>query len=270
MNALTGRRPDTTLEDISAGMRLATLWRDMAFEDIVQRYRRSYLGMAWVVIGYLLFVGIVGIIFHRGLSEGFTFSQYVAYLAIGYWCWMYIQSCVSEGMNSISGSAGFAKGSALPLSLLFYRVVCRNTILSGVMVLGLCGFLVYTQSILDVRILFVLIAIPIYWIAGFFTAMLLGSAAAQLPDLGHAVQSLMRMMFFMTPIIWTPSDQGGARDLFAKYNPFSYFIAIMRKPLMGDIPSLQDYAVVFGTMLILMILAVTVFHLIRRTISLSL
>jgi ABC-type polysaccharide/polyol phosphate export permease len=45
----------------------------------------------------------------------------------------------------------------------------------------------------------------------------------------------MRVAFFVTPVIWMP-DQLGTRAYLALYNPFTYFVELIRAPLLGQVP----------------------------------
>jgi lipopolysaccharide transport system permease protein len=51
----------------------------------------------------------------------------------------------------------------------------------------------------------------------------------------------MRLAFFITPVIWIP-DQLGERAYLALFNPFTYFLELIREPLLGRIPDAHTWA----------------------------
>ena len=54
---------------------------------------------------------------------------------------------------------------------------------------------------------------------------------------------------FVTPVFWPPSqlDQRGlANSILVNWNPLHHFVDILRSPLLGNVPDLLTYKVVFG------------------------
>lgn len=60
--------------DLVDGLRMSDLWRTFAWDEIQQRYRRSLLGVAWIVIAYAMFVGGVSIFFRPSRARTGRFS----------------------------------------------------------------------------------------------------------------------------------------------------------------------------------------------------
>ena len=48
----------TAVSDWKRALSMWRLWVALGHEDIVDRYRRSLLGTAWVVLSFALFVGV--------------------------------------------------------------------------------------------------------------------------------------------------------------------------------------------------------------------
>lgn len=54
------------------------------------------------------------------------------------------------------------------------------------------------------------------------------------PDLEFIVTNIMRIGIFLTPIFWELTGEGGLRDLLYHLNPFTFFIEIVRVPILTD------------------------------------
>ena len=67
--------------------------------------------------------------------------------------------------------------------------------------------------------------------------MLFGTLCARFRDIPPIIQSIMQMMFLLTPILWRPEQIPG-RQLVYILNPFYYLIEIIWAPLQGIAPSL--------------------------------
>lgn len=68
-----------------------------------------------------------------------------------------------------------------------------------------------------------------------WVGLLLGTLCTRFRDIPQIVQSLMRVAFFVTPVIWIPA-QLGTREHLALWNPFTYFVELIRAPLLGQVP----------------------------------
>lgn len=73
-----------------------------------------------------------------------------------------------------------------------------------------------------------------------WVGLLLGTLCARFRDIPQIISSIMRIAFFLTPIIWMP-EQLGTRGYLALINPFTYFVELIRSPLLGEIPSLLTW-----------------------------
>ena len=57
------------------------------------------------------------------------------------------------------------------------------------------------------------------------------------PDSQYLINNVMRIGMFLTPVFWVYEGTGGFRHAFYYWNPFTYFIEIVRVPVMsGELP----------------------------------
>jgi lipopolysaccharide transport system permease protein len=57
------------------------------------------------------------------------------------------------------------------------------------------------------------------------------------------VQSGLLIAFFVTPILWKPEQLLAQNHYFLLLNPFAALLALVREPLLGQIPSLADWLI---------------------------
>jgi len=65
-------------------------------------------------------------------------------------------------------------------------------------------------------------------------------------DVPPITLSLVRIMFFIRPVIWTTDRLGGTGDIVVQFNPLAYLIEIVRDPLLGITPPLATWAICIG------------------------
>ena len=111
-----------------------------------------------------------------------------------------------------------------------------------------------------------------YGLAGLFafslaTALTLGIIGARFRDFPPIVEAIVPLMFFITPVLWFTSALG-ERAYFANFNPFTHLIAVVREPMLGQVPSATNYLVVTAIVVVLWVLALAVFARSRTRLSL--
>jgi ABC-2 type transport system permease protein/lipopolysaccharide transport system permease protein len=80
------------------------------------------------------------------------------------------------------------------------------------------------------------------------------------------VTSVMQIVFFMTPIIWS-ADKMPQRAWLLTVNPFYHFIEIVRSPLLGRTGTLENWAVSIGITLVMACVALAFFARTRSRIA---
>jgi ABC-type polysaccharide/polyol phosphate export permease len=251
------------LEDMLLGTKKWRLWVYLANHDLIIRYKRSWLGITWVLISFSLFVitkvAVFGVLAQKDLA---FFS---VYLSVGFMTFKFISAVVIDGANALTASEGWIKGESLPLSIYIYRAITRNLIVASYTappVLLICIYfnvfsLSFFITIIPVLLTFCLNAV---WISG-----VLAMICARHRDLSHLVSMGMSMTYFLTPVLWVQPETG-LLSIIAKYNPFTYFIDILRAPLLEQTIPFDSWAIVGGITGLGFILLLFVFGLYKNKI----
>jgi lipopolysaccharide transport system permease protein len=89
---------------------------------------------------------------------------------------------------------------------------------------------------------------------------------AYFPDSQYLVSNLLRIGMFLTPIFWMHDSSHGIRAIFYWYDPFTYFIEIVRIPIIaGDMPW-RSLALCCAMSIALWALALTLFARLRKDV----
>lgn len=219
-------------------------WVAFAWEELRDRYKRTMLGLIWIPLAFILFVGVKVLIFSKLNNTGL--DVFTVHVVVGYWVWQTLNSLITDSCVVFVRSSGYIKSSPLPYSTYILQGVFRNSIpffYNFLIVVGLCWFATGTLS---VEFLYVIPAFLIYALNGIWLSLLLGVLAARFRDVLHLIQTMMRVLFFMTPIIWMPEQLGKTGALIALYNPFAHFIEIIRSPVAGNGFPLTSWMIVIG------------------------
>ncbi|RBY77805.1 ABC transporter permease [Geodermatophilus sp. TF02-6] len=239
------------VDDLRSGWLQRELWGHLGWQDIRQRYRRSVLGPVWISISMAVTAVALGVLY-AGLF-GNELSVQLPYILVGFIVWAFISGCIAEGSEVFIANEGLIKHLPAPLSVHVYRLVWRQTLffLHNLVVYAVM-LVVFPQPLkwIDLAAVpaFVLLALNGAWVA-----LLLGIVTTRFRDLTPITQSVVQLMFFLTPIVWiyddllnSPNPQIAERARLAEFNPFLHFIEIIRQPMLGGDQQVRHWIVVLA------------------------
>jgi ABC-2 type transport system permease protein/lipopolysaccharide transport system permease protein len=250
-------------DDVVAGLARWPLWVRLGWNDILKRYRRSVLGPFWLTASNGIMIAALGVLYASLFKT--PIHDFLPFLCVGLLVWNLISSFLIEGGTLFSSAESFIKQIRLPFSVYVYQSTWSKLVIFGhnlvIYFIVLAYFSIWPGAV-------ALLAIPgllIVLLNGAAATLLVGVVSARFRDIPQFVNSFVQIMFFVTPIMWKPELLADHRLL--NLNPFFHLIEIVRRPLLGTIPSLQEYRIVLVISLVNLILASAVFVRFRSRIA---
>jgi ABC-2 type transport system permease protein len=256
-------------EDITEGIKQRELWGHLGWQDIKQRYRRSVIGPLWITLSMAITAIGLGLLYSQ--LFGAKIPTFLPYITVGFIVWNFMLGCLTEGTDTFIRNEGLIKHLPAPLTVYALRTVWRLTIMFAhnllvyvVVVAIYWGALSEPYEITpggDVQpgiSWTIVLAIPAFFVLavnGGWVAILFGIISTRYRDIPPVITSLVQLLFFMTPIVWTtdiltaklPEGGGGQwRTLIAELNPLYHFIQLLRAPLIGNTQSWHHWVIVAG------------------------
>ncbi|HEY0309570.1 MAG TPA: hypothetical protein VGC43_00315 [Luteimonas sp.] len=245
--SLPPREPGPLWRDWREAFGRMPLWSALAVEDLRDRYRRTSLGLAWVVLSFAAFVLVKVAIF--GQLTTASPAEFALFVVIGFGLWTHIASLVMDGCTAYLHARPWILGASIPYPVFLLQAIYRNWLVFGLIGLVMAGSLFWKPTAWTPRMLWALPGIAAYLVASVWMAAVLAPLCARFRDLHQVVQTAMRLLFFATPILWMPST-GGLLGAIAQWNPVSHFIAIVRDPLIYDTVPVDSWLVVLAINLV--------------------
>jgi len=181
---------------------------------------------------------------------GMKLSEYMSFLALSLVLWGFLSALVTEACTAYTSDENIIRSMRVAYSLYPVRVVVRNLVVlaHNVVVVVLVDLLLWTWPGQDA-----LLAVPglLLWLVdGVAVGLLLGPLCARFRDIPPIVASLMQIAFFISAVIWKPS-QLGEHEWMMAFNPVFALLEIVRAPLLGQAPSAAIYlsALLFSALL---------------------
>lgn len=220
----------------------------LGWQDLRQAYRRSVVGPLWITAGMAVQVLTMGIVF--GMIFKSELTEYLPFLSVSVVVWGLIASTLNEGCLSFISGEAIIKQLKLPLMTHVIRVAWKNLLMFGhnliiiPIVLFAVGHTISWSAFLVIPGLMILI-LNLVWIS-----LVLGVVSARYRDIPPIVTSILTIAFYVTPVMWFPSliENSGVSHLLLGLNPFYHLLQIVRLPLLGSSPTLENWilAIVFA------------------------
>jgi ABC-2 type transport system permease protein len=243
----TARTWRKAVDDLVGGWRQRQLWAHLGWQDIRQRYRRSVLGPIWITISMAVTAVALGVLY-AGLF-GNDLAVQLPYILVGFIVWAFISGCISEGSEVFIANEGLIKQLPAPLSVHVYRLTWRQVLFFAHNLIVYAVMLVVFPQSLGWASLTALPAFVLLAVNGAWVALLLGIVTTRFRDLAPIIQSLVQLLFFLTPIVWIYDDllknaAVAERARLVEFNPLLHFIEIIRQPMLGQEQHLRHWVVV--------------------------
>lgn len=195
-------------------------------------YRRTALGPLWIIVGPSLFIVFIGSLFKE--IGNYTAADFVTHMAIGLVIWGLIGGVITRAASVFNRNRAYILQANHSPQAIVMQDLALTFIVFLHQLLIIVAVMLYYRVGLTPYALVSLFGLVIILANGYWVSMLLGIVGARFRDIEEVLQSVMRIAFLATPIIWMAGD-GGRSDVvgaFVTYNPFYYFVEIFRAPLL--------------------------------------
>jgi ABC-type polysaccharide/polyol phosphate export permease len=243
------------MNEIKHALKSHEQWIYMAILDIKLRYRRSIIGPWWVTISTSILIIMLGFLFSQIFGQ--KIDAYLPFFAVGFIVWNWIAAQVSDAAGGFLQFQGMIRQLKLPFPVFTLRLNMRQLII-----------LAHNSIIIALVLLFIgqglswksIIAIPSLILIQMNLSLLsiiIAIFCSRYQDMTQVISIFTQILFFFTPILWQV-DILKNRMYLAEMNPIYHWIEIIRAPLLGQLPSLNNYLWSVAT-LIFLLLASTYF-----------
>lgn len=209
----------------------------LSMENIKRQYARTRLGPLWIVLTQFIMIGGIGFVYFTIFKQ--PLQQFLPFISASIITWNLISQSISSGPMVFVSNASLIQSFRLPFaifpiqSFLNALILFLHGLAIHVLLMLALGRSFATMPLVIPALL--VVAAIIYPVIA-----VLGILGSRFRDLSPAVGSFMYMAFLITPIIWDRFNIGGGMLWIVDLNPFYHMIEIVRRPLLGELPSLMS------------------------------
>jgi len=234
------RRSAEGLADLRSGAENWRLSYLMGVREIRQRYARSRLGQFWLTLSTAIMVAALGFVW-AGLWK-LPVAELLPFVAISLVVWNLISGTLGEAATVFVKSGSMFLNQGMSFSTAIYGLVWKQFLifLHNVPIIAVT-MLVFMQPF-KLCTLLVLPAMALVLLTLTWSSYVIGILCLRYRDLTQLVQSGLLIVFFVTPVLWKPTQMSPDKLYLLTLNPFAALLSIVRKPLLGEFPTLSEWA----------------------------
>lgn len=216
----------------------------LSIYDIKGKYSQHYLGVLWQFLNPFIQISIYWLIFGLGFRKGHPVDDvpYFLWLVVGLIPWFFITPSILQGSNSIYAKVNLVSKMKFPVSVLPTVSIVSNTFNFLVMLI-LMGIILVVNKVNPGMYL---IQLPYYllclYVFLFSVTLLFSTISVLVRDFQLMLQSMIRMIFYVTPILWVPGDLPNIIEQILKLNPVYYLIVGFRYTFLEKTWFFEDMA----------------------------
>lgn len=206
----------------------------LASYEIKGKYQSHYLGVAWQFLNPTIQIIVYWLVFGLGIRNGQPIGDvpFFVWMIIGAVPWFFISSSINQGSNSVYSKVSLVAKMKFPVSVLPSITIISNAFnfIFMLLILGII-LVVYriNPGIYLVQLPYFLFCMIVFLFA---VTLLFSSIATIARDFQLVLQSIMRMMIYLLPVLWDMDKLSSSLLKIFKLNPLYYLIDGFRKTIL--------------------------------------
>ncbi|MCM3029702.1 MULTISPECIES: ABC transporter permease [unclassified Niallia] len=229
----------------------------------------NYLGSLWELLNPAIQISIYWFLFgfvqerDQVQIPGGGKYDFFPWMLAGITIWFFIYPSITHGSKSIYSRLRMVSRMNFPLSVIPSYVILSKLLPQLMLMLVtiiLFQFMGIPISIYYLQIPYFLVATILFLFA---LSLVTSTISTIVRDFQMLIQSLMRVLLFITPILWPLRNFGETFNFIMKLNPFYYLIEGFRYSLLGEGWFLVEHAGLtfyFWVVLIILLLLGSYLH----------
>lgn len=241
--------------------RTRLFWTSLALLDLRKRYRRSGLGVGWIMIQPTVMAAVICGVFAGSGAFDVGFGEHFPYVLTGLCVWNFIAAGVREGSGCLFWSETYIRQHRAPVVIYPLRIVLSLVMYLGISLVPVLIWSLLTGRLMHAEALASLVAgVTLAFLLMWGIAVVTGIFAVYMSDLTPLLDVLLQVGFYATPILYRADMlRKHGHGWVVDWNPAAAVISTIRLPLLeGTSPPLSCFAIFAGFVLAIWALAALV------------
>lgn len=198
----------------------------ISLQNLIVDYHHSKISYLWIPLSFMILVFAKGFFLADILGVD---NNFILYLCIGVWIWNYISLAVTSYGNSLFNNRLILNININPhqvLHILHFRLLIMFFL--NLVVLGMFLLFFTIQFNIQAFLLGSLTLIILMHQVG----KLLSIISLYYRDITQLINSMMIVLFFLSPIFWYPQQLSANKLYLLQFNPVYHILNVFRDAIM--------------------------------------
>ena len=249
----SAKRGSPALEELRGIFQYRDLIYQLVRRDIVTRYKRSVLGIAWTMLQPLGMMIVMTLVFSNVFH---SVEGYPSYILSGLIAWTFFSQTTTAAIHQIVWGGTLLHRIYLPRTSFAVSAIGTGVINLTISLVPLIAIMLITSRPIHWSIIFVPVAIILLAAFALGVGLILSTLAIYFPDVAEMYQIILVAWMYVTPIIYPEEILPEAyRYWVTNLNPMYHLVRIFRMPLYeGVLPSWPEMAIASGIAIITLVI----------------
>lgn len=252
-------------EDLRLGRLQVPLVIHMALQDVRVKYARTVLGPFWITITLGMYVLAMAFVF-GGLFNT-PLALLLPWVTLGLITFSYISNIMMESSTVLINNKGILLQTRMSFAIWVVFVTLRNMLVAAHHLVVFIGVVILLRLEISLTWLLFIPGAMIITAFAFGIGLIAAIASARFRDLPPLIINLYTVGLLAVPVLWRPDDLQRYRGI-ADYNPVTYLMAVVREPLLGQVPAQSTYGIAIVSAAVAVSLSLLLLAFTRRRIML--
>lgn len=232
-------------------------WIHLARVDLINKFRRSKLGLLWVCVNPLCLTVIMSVVFGTAFHQ--DVATYAPYILSGIICWTIFTDSYVAGANVIIGSAPYISQFNHPITI--YPLKCALAEIVSFFIssfaLGIWVLFINPTNVLLGYLTF-LPTLVIFFVFAWCSTIIAAYVGTKYRDYPQLAALLLQTIWYLSPVFFQQEMFEGNIYLHKIFiwNPITHMLQLVRAPfLYGRMAGVNDYLITIAFVIAVALLA---------------
>jgi ABC-type polysaccharide/polyol phosphate export permease len=223
----SARRIDPALEEFRELINYHELIWQLVRRDVLTRYKRSVLGIAWTLLNPLGMMLVLTVAFSQILRFD-TLYGYAAFVLSGLIAWNFFSQSTTAAMVNLVWGGGLLSRIYIPRAS--FAVAAVGTAMVNILLALIPLLVVNLITGVPITPAFLFVPVPLLLLACFSLGLglLLSTSAVYFPDVAEMYQIVLSAWFYLTPIIYPIEALPEQLQFWIRFNPMYQLLNLFR------------------------------------------
>lgn len=249
----SARRGSAILEELRDIYRYRYLIVQLVRRDVLTRYKRSVLGVAWTMLNPLGTMLVLTVAFSNVFGGT---RSYAAYVLSGLLAWTFFAQTTNAAISNLVWGGSLLKRIYIPRTIFSVSAIGTGFVNLILSIIPLLIVLIATKVPITPALIF--LPVPMFFLALFAlgVGLLVSTIAINFADVAEMYQIILPAWMYLSPVIYTV-DKLPVRfqGLVTNLNPMYHLITLFRTPIYdGVLPGGTEILISAGISVFMLVL----------------